>query len=144
MPAVYNRLYVESNVVTGVDWRNRVSYAPADARSLGAMESNGDKLTANRMKKRGMSWTIRGAHRMAKVIQLSRNGELTEFCRAQTRHHPDRYVVYPSPTQRRESASTTRVSDWGGASVPALIGPHSSRPWTRSLRNLVQSLNLHN
>ena len=84
MPAVYNRLYVESNVVAGVDWRNRVSDAPADARSLGTMESNGDKLTANRMKNRGMSWTIRGAHRMAKVIQLSRNGELTEFCRAQT------------------------------------------------------------
>ena len=38
-----DRLYVESNVVTGVDWRNRVSDAPADARSLGTMESNGDK-----------------------------------------------------------------------------------------------------
>ena len=57
-----DRLYVESNVVIGVDWRNRVSDAPADARGLGTMESNGDKLTASRMKKRGMSWTIRGVH----------------------------------------------------------------------------------
>ena len=86
------------------------------------MESNGDKLTANRMKNRGMSWTIRGTHRMAKLVQLSRNGELTEFCRAQTRRHSDRHVVDPWPTQRRKSASTTRVSDWGSVSVPALRG----------------------
>ena len=53
--AIRHREYVEKNVVAGMDWRNRVSDAPADARSLGTMESNGDKLTANRMKKRGMS-----------------------------------------------------------------------------------------
>ena len=76
-----DREYVESNVSSGVDWRNRVSNAPADARGLGTMESNGDKLTANRMKKRGMSWTIPGAYRMAKVIQLKRNGDLSGFCR---------------------------------------------------------------
>ena len=51
------RRYVESNATTGVDWRNRMSNAPADARSLGTTESNGDKTSANRMKKRGMSWT---------------------------------------------------------------------------------------
>jgi hypothetical protein len=28
---------------------------------LGAMEGNVDKLVANRMKKRGMNWTIKGA-----------------------------------------------------------------------------------
>ena len=115
-----DRLHVESNVVTGMDWRNRVSDPPSDARSLGTTESNGDKLKVNRMKKRGMSCTIRGAHRMAKAIQLSRNGELTEFCRAQTRHHPGRRVVDTSLTQRRESAFATRVSDWDGVSVPAL------------------------
>ena len=80
-----DREYVESKVVTGMDWRNRVPNAPPDAWSLGTMESNGDKLTANRMKKRGMSWTIRGAHRMAKVTQLNRNGELSEFCRSRGR-----------------------------------------------------------
>ena len=85
-----DREYVESNVSTGMDWRNRVPNAPPDARSLGTMESNGDKLIANRMKKPSMSWTIRGAHRMAKVIQLNRNGELSEFCRSRRRHRSDR------------------------------------------------------
>jgi hypothetical protein len=37
-------------------------------RGLGAMESNIDKLIANRMKKRGMSWTIKGAQRMSRLI----------------------------------------------------------------------------
>ena len=95
-----------------------------------------DKLTANRMKKRGMSWTIRGAHRMAKVIQLNRNGELSEFCRS--RRRSDRGETDPAPAQHREVVSKTRVSDWVEMSVPALSGPHNSRPWAHSLRNLVQ------
>ena len=109
--AIRDREYVESNLSNGVDWRNRVPNAPPDARSLGAMESNGDKLTANRMKKRGMSWTIRGAHRMSKVIQLSRNGELSEFCRS--RRRSDRRETDLPPRKRREVVSKTQVSDWG-------------------------------
>ena len=133
-----NREYVESNISNGVDWRNRVPDAPADARGLGTMESNGDKLTANRMKKRGMSWTIRGAHRMAKVVQLKRNGELPDFCRRQRRW--DRRETELSGHRHSEVVLRTPVSDWAEASVPALRGPHSSRPWTRSLRSLVQPL----
>ena len=107
--AIRNREYVESNISNGVDWRNRVPNAPSDARSLGTMESNGDKLTANRMKKRGMSWSIRGANRMAKTIQLCRNGELSMFCRRRT-------VCGSGPTMnhrpvRERPRSTTRVSD---------------------------------
>ena len=135
--AIRDREYVESNVSTGMDWRNRVPNAPPDARSLGTMESNGDKLTANRMKKRGMSWTIRGAHRMVKVIQLDRNGELSEFCRSRRRcdrREPDDLSTH----QRHEAVSKTRVSDWAEVSVPALSGPHSYRPWARSLRNLIR------
>jgi hypothetical protein len=45
-------------------------------RGLGAIERNVDKLVANRMKKRGMSWTKKGANRMAKLISLGRMGKL--------------------------------------------------------------------
>ena len=48
---------------TGADWRRQVDAVPPGARGLGTMESQQDKLIANRMKKRGMSWTIRGAQR---------------------------------------------------------------------------------
>ena len=140
--AIGNREYVESNISNGVDWRNRVPNAPSDARSLGTMESNGDKLTANRMKKRGMSWSIRGANRMAKTIQLCRNGELSMFCRTRT-------VCGSGPTMnhrpvRERPRSTTRVSDRSEASVPVLSGPHSFRPWATSLRRLLQPHHLPN
>lgn len=45
-------------------------------RGLGAMEGNVDKLVANRMKKRGMSWTISGAQGMARLISLRKMGQL--------------------------------------------------------------------
>ena len=137
-----DREYVRSNMSNGVDWRNRVSNAPVDARSLGTMESNGDKLTANRMKKRGMSWTIRGANRMAKTIQLCRNGELSEFCRKSKGCEPN--LMTSHRPVRERARSTMRVSDWSETSVPALSGPHSSRPWTHSLRNLVKPRHLLN
>ena len=44
------------------------------------MESNEDKLFADRMKKRGLSWTIRGAQRMGKAIELAFNEELARWC----------------------------------------------------------------
>ena len=129
-----DREYVKSNMSNGVDWRNRVSNAPIDARSLGTTESNGDKLTANRMKKRGMSWTTLGANRMAKTIQLCRNGELSGFCRKRKGWEPNR-MISRRPVRER-ARSTMRVSDWYEASIPALSGPHSSRPWTTALRRL--------
>ena len=131
------RRYVESNATTGVDWRNRVSCVPSDARSLGTMESNGDKTIANRMKKRGMSWTVRGAQRMAKTIQLGRNGELSKFCRR--RRVRESAARRRTQTERDQPMTTTRHSDWAEISVPALNGPHSSRPWASQLRQLLRT-----
>ena len=132
--AIRDRQYVESNLVNGADWRNCVLNVPPDARSLGTMESNGDKLIANRMKKRGMGWTIRGANRMAKVIQLSRNGELSRFCHRRPAHRACP-VLDTGPTRgsrrtptRYQSMTRMPISDWTQASVPALSGPHNSRP----------------
>ncbi len=133
------RKCVESNAVSGMDWRNQVSTVPANARSLGTMEANGDKTTANRMKKRGMSWTIRGARRMVKAIQLDRNGELSGFCRHRAGRRQRRAEPVPTSSRRLQTAPKTTVSDWVEATVPALNGPHSSRPWTQSLRNLIHS-----
>ena len=134
--AVKNRKYTENNVVVGVDWRNLVPDAPVDARSLGTMESNGDKLTANRMKKRGMSWTIRGANHMAKVIQLCRNGELSVRCRNSKDTETEGAVV-----SRRSRRRSTRAARGGGlpeTAMPVLTGSHASRPWATSLRRLTQ------
>ena len=134
--AIRDRQYVKSNLSNGVDWRNRVPNAPPDARSLGTMESNGDKLIANRMKKRGMSWSIRGAQRMAKVIQLTRNGELSRFCHRRPVHRPPQGRRRHPPSD--QSMTRMPVSDWAEASVPALTGPHNSRPWVTRLKHLLR------
>ncbi len=121
--ATKDRGYVERNVTAGLDWRNRVSDAPKDARSLGTMESNGDKLTANRMKKRGMSWTIHGANRMAKTIQLCHNGELSRYCHTTSVARPGR-----TPVRRRSRHRPTpkpRAGDLAATLMPALAGPHA-------------------
>ena len=71
---------MERQLSQGVDWRNQVGQVPEGARGLGTMESNGDKLVANRVKKRGMSWTVAGAQRLAVATQLSANAELSDWC----------------------------------------------------------------
>ncbi|MCJ7669975.1 MAG: hypothetical protein MUO61_05610 [Dehalococcoidia bacterium] len=43
---------------------------------LGAIEGDVDKLVANGMKKRGMSWTISGAQGMARLIRLRKMEQL--------------------------------------------------------------------
>ena len=132
--ATKDRGYVERNVTAGLDWRNRVSDAPEDSRSLGTMESNGDKLTANRMKKRGMSWTIRGANRMAKTIQLCHNGELSRYCHTTGVARPGRTPV--RRRSRHRPAPNPRAGDLAATSMPALAGPHAARPWVTALKRL--------
>lgn len=68
------RGYLMDNCYGLRDYRLEVS--GDGLRGLGAMEGNVDKLFADRMKRRGMSWTKKGANRMAELISLSRMGKL--------------------------------------------------------------------
>jgi len=100
-------------------------------RGLGAIEGNVDKLIADRMKKRGMSWTKRGADRMARLISLRERGDLNTWVKYQNkpRSIPSREKALPKGDQyqHRDNAA------WLSASLPALHGPHSDRPWVRIL-----------
>jgi hypothetical protein len=99
------------------------------------MESNEDKLFANRMKKRGMSWTIQGAHRMGKAIELSFNGNLKDWCGRRT----------PESKKFRPSFELFQQKGSGGrASLPAMEGLHASRPWVKAIKDLTDHGNLLN
>ena len=94
------------------------------------MEANQDKLVCNRMAKRGLSWKKSGALRMAKVLQLRANGEIRPYCERR------------SPVAREVTAEvkdghpgTNGHQKWLEAGLPALVGPHSNRPWVEKLRN---------
>ena len=74
---------------------------------------------------------------MAKVIQLSRNGELSRFCQRRAVHESGRGGRCPPPRDR--PMTRTRSSRWPEASVPVLSGPHNSRPWAIGLRRLLRT-----
>ena len=98
------------------------------------MEGNVDKLIADRMKKRGMSWSRRGADRMARLISLREMGKLDAWikCRAKPQHTPVKERIMPDGGQYQGKDDGA----WLNAEVPALTGPHSDRPWVQVLRAL--------
>jgi len=139
--AIKAREYAKKHIYDGVDWRYRLELGidpkeiPKDAGGLGTMESNEDKPYANRMKKRGMSWTIKGAQRMGKVIQLTANRELGRWC---SRSKPS------LTSSSHEGKMNWDIFDDGKrqyvrGGIPVFSGPHASRPWVQGIRNLVYS-----
>lgn len=109
----------------------RMEVAAAGLRGLGAMESNVDKLIANRMKKRGMSWRIRGAQRMARLICLRETGELQSWA---ANADITIKLSHFQKLQKKGSLNKTDTGEWLFAGIPAIHGP-LDRPWTYTLRN---------
>lgn len=103
-------------------------------RGLGTMEGQIDKILAHRMKKRGMSWSLDGAHRMAHMLALRENGELAS--RPGQQHVPAHSTIAVAP---QPLSLLKDPGDWMRASLPALTGPHGSRPWVAVLRSIARS-----
>lgn len=142
------RQYVERNLEKGRDWRTCKASFHAEGvqneiegRGLGTMESNEDKLVANRMKKRGLSWRIGGGCRMAKVIQLAANGEIRPYCIRQQNTVSEKTAdaLISTPKSRPNG-----YQKWLQAGIPALTGPHASRLWVENLRRMAHEPHLLN
>ena len=117
----------------GVDWRRKIqntelaSVVPADARGLGAIEGNEGNLFSDRMKDRGMSWSIN----MGKAIELAFNGELGKWCGGR-----------PSDSGKgRSNQSFDLFLCHNRTAIPALGSPHASRPWGKAIRHM--TMNTH-
>jgi hypothetical protein len=94
------RTYIEHNWDRIFDWREKIENIPADARSLGAMESN-QRHISFRMKKRGMHWSIEGGEAMVKVKQ----GILNQTLRDVYLKHQQR-----SERKQRDVKKTVRMT----------------------------------
>jgi hypothetical protein len=103
-------------------------------RGLGAIEGNVDKLVANRMKKRGMSWTIKGAQRMARLISLREMRQLHSWITSEDK--PEDNQLSKKQTGKEKSTPGKNAGDWLKAGLPALYGPQQNRPWVQMLRAL--------
>jgi hypothetical protein len=126
--ATQSRRYVENNLEKGRDWRTQ---SAVEGRGLGTMEANQDKLICNRMAKRGLSWKKSGALRMAKILQLRANGEIKPYCE---RRQPIERGI--SKEIKRWHSNSNGHQKWLEAGLPALVGPHASKPWVQKLRNM--------
>ncbi|HHY47045.1 MAG TPA: ISLre2 family transposase [Firmicutes bacterium] len=119
-----------------VDYRLREEQPPPGIvlRGMGAIEPYVDKVIANRMKKRGMRWTLAGADAMARLRALDANGELHAYA--------SRRITWQVRTDAKVVARVKErvLEDPGGwlrKAVPALYGPHRNRPWVRAIRELL-------
>ena len=116
----------------GIDWRKKVTSIeiPDGARGLGTMEGNESNLFADRMKDRGMSWTICGSQRMGKAIELAKNGELGNWI--------GRRPVLSRVGDQTLSFDLFTYKDvyTEQASMPSLYSQYASRPWVRALKEL--------
>ena len=116
----------------GIDWRKKAEGRdyPEGSRGLGTMEGNESNLIADRMKDRGMSWTIHGAQGMGKAIELVYNGELSNWCGRNPLKERDCVNSFSFDLFSYKDAYKEQVS------MPALYGQHASRPWVRVLKEL--------
>lgn len=126
--------YISDNAAGLRDYRLDAGAEGQHLRRTGAIESNVDKLVANRMKKRGMSWTIAGAKHMACLLMVAEEGQLGRVCR------PDKKENLALPVRKIRRILVKNYKEaadkWLKASLPALHGPHANRPWVKSLRHL--------
>ncbi len=67
--------WIEENHADLQDYRLRPGPLPEGARGTGAIESNGDKHIANRFKKRGRGWTVRGSLNLLAVMNAEEQSE---------------------------------------------------------------------
>ena len=124
--------YMASNLEALQDWRSKVECRPGD-RSLGAIEGNVGKLVAIRTKRRGMSWSKKGLHAMAKLLQSVHEEEVATYASPNRATPPQSLTPTPAATPSRK----TRAEDTPfQATLPAIRGPHANRPWATLLKSI--------
>jgi hypothetical protein len=135
------RRYLTDNSKGLRDYRMDLGEDGRKRRRTGAIEGNVDKLVVRRMKNQGMSWTTQGIRRMLCVRFLYLEGTIHEVLRTRE----------PIPTDHRLPVRQLRhVIDAAArkphvgvieTSIPALCGPHASRPWAQVLKSLTRARN---
>jgi len=106
-------------------------------RNTGAIEGNVDKIIAQRLKGRGMSWSIPGAESILQVICKMNNDEWNHWwasdrCRKIEVSEQD-YKELETVTFLRDNAKQQPCISL--VKMPALEGPHQDRLWAGILRN---------
>ena len=130
--------YIRENSSGLKDYRLSLGEKGKNLRHTGAIEGNIDKLIVRRMKNQGMSWTLKGINRLLCIRFLILEKKLTGWI--ESGKHPDTMsrITLPKKKIRRivTRLSIQEPDEWIRAKLPALYGPHASRPWAKMLKSL--------
>ncbi len=130
--------YIRTNAFGLRDYRHDTSEGN-NLRRTGAIEGNIDKLVVRRMKNQGMSWTAEGIRRMLAIRFLVREGKLADWLYPGDDDTGKQGITPKRINRVIDKTIKQNYSDWFSAKLPALHGPHSSRPWVLLLKSLVEA-----
>jgi hypothetical protein len=120
-----------ANNAEGINAVDRLKEKGLPVDTMGAMEGNIDKILANRIQKRGMSWSPSGVLNLAKVGQLIINEDWDNFW-------PAEEEVAPKQVEPKEEYHLPKEDKYDRKySLPVLVGPHQDRTWVKQLKELV-------
>ena len=122
----YTYLAKNQDALIDLDKRDlpKLRYAP-----LGAMEGNVDKLVRQRMRGRGMSWSISGAKAMLAVLRHKEELAQHSFSYVPIEKKEQKTIRRTMPKKKEE------VYQPKSGSLPIFHGPQQSEPWVQLLRS---------
>jgi hypothetical protein len=134
--------YLEENRSGLGDYRLTLGEEGKELRRTGAIEGNVDKLVVRRMKNQGMSWTVKGIRRLLCIRFLILEGRLKEWLGRE--NYQGSVINIPrKKIHRVVTRFSMQESDaWLKAELPALYGPHASRPWVKLLKSMSQAASI--
>lgn len=126
---------------------NRDLALPEDMRGMGAIESNIDKVLADRFKKRGMRWSKEGAENLAQIILADRNNALEKWFFSMNWDFKKEKIKPEIEKAKQKNTSSRTASEKEIASylevfranMPALEGPDAGEDWTKGLSEIATS-----
>ncbi|MFO7951809.1 MAG: ISLre2 family transposase [Bacillota bacterium] len=97
---------------------------------LGTIEGQVRHTITRRMKRIGARWTTTGANRMSRLLAAKANGELNSYISG--KKDTIKELLEFEPVLKTTSRDKQEdLEAWLSTSMPALSGPHSSRPWIK-------------
>lgn len=104
------------------------------ARNTGAIEPNIDKIIAHRFKKRGMSWSVKGALSLLKIKETITNGEWDSWW---SDKRDQKIEINREPLRQLTAKDLWKKGRPREPLIEAAItGPDQNEPWAKVLREL--------
>ena len=117
---------------------NQFKLKDKEIERAGAIESNINKVIASRFKKRGMSWSKRGALALLKIKETIINGEWDDWWKTE-REKNIKITEFKPPLPAAYFKKEAETSPLIEVTIPALRGPDQGKSWVGVLRRLAEA-----